>query len=340
MNDPPVPLPSLPVLLKVKAPEQIDVVKVAALRGLVRHSSLGIADPQFRDATLIPAMIEVATTRVSPGRTTDGQIWMRMLAIEVLGHLRSIGPRGEVVQALMAVVGESDGPLLVRSMAAKALGQLVYPPDAAAMNPLQMATSLTELLVQACSRASKTADGQEPSIRRRELKEQVICVRIALEGAGDNRKGILGLATTDAPRTTITNLLEQIQKITDLLDNKDLEEAALIEQLLPIVTALVQPGNSRRTGHTGRTGRTGRTGHRLLLAAPAAPGTPAARPAIRPRTNRGRSRRIRRQRGRRNWTTEARRARREEGRNHERHERHEKEEVARSCRRVVGEKKR
>lgn len=232
-TDPPVPLPAaLPVLLDtLKDPKQIDVVKIAALRGLVRHSALGIADQEFRDTTLIPVMIQQATTRVTPGLTADGQAWMRMLAIEVLGNLHSVGPKGEVTQALTAVIGEPEGALLVRCSAARALGQLTYQPGAVPMNPQPMAAALNELLLQACSTATKSAENESPTVRRRECKEQVDCVKIALEK-------IQVLATTDAQRTSITNLLEQIQKIMGLLDNKDLEDATLVERLLPIVEQL------------------------------------------------------------------------------------------------------
>lgn len=235
-SDSPVPLAAaLPVLLDAfKDPKQIDVVKIAALRGLIRHSSLGIADQQARDTSLLPAVLTLVTTRVSPDRTADGQIWMRVLGIEVLANVRTVGPKGEVTKALTEVAAEPEGPLAVRCEAAKALGMLNYPADPP-LDPLPVAATLNELFVLACTNVTGTYEESASPIRRRELKEQVYCLRIALEGPGDNRRGIQGWATTDAQKAAVTKVLQPIQKTMELLDTKDLEDEVLAKRLTETV---------------------------------------------------------------------------------------------------------
>lgn len=235
-TDPPAPLAaSLPVLVDaIKDPDQIDVVRIAALRGLMRHSNLGIADPQARDTAVLPAVLPVVTTRATPGRSAAGEIWMRVLGTEVLANLHTVGPKGEVPKALAGVVAEADGPVPVRCAAAKALGMLNYPAEPQ-LDPVQVATSLNELFVQACTNAVATKEQSVNPFRKRELKEQINCLRIALEGSGDNRKGIQGLATTDAQKAAVAKTLQPVQKTMELLDNKDLEDETLVQRLTETV---------------------------------------------------------------------------------------------------------
>jgi hypothetical protein len=278
-SDSPVPLAAaLPVLLDAfKDPKQIDVVKIAALRGLIRHSSLGIADQQARDTSLLPAVLTLVTTRVSPDRTADGQIWMRVLGIEVLANVRTVGPKGEVTKALTEVAAEPEGPLVVRCEAAKALGMLNYPADPP-LDPLPVAATLNELFVLACTNVTSAYEESASPIRRRELKEQVYCLRIALEGPGDNRRGIQGWATTDAQKAAVTKVLQPIQKTMELLDTKDLEDEVLAKRLTETVEKVRPVGMPARPRAAAAKPAAGAK----PATAPAKPATAPAKPATAP----------------------------------------------------------
>ncbi len=148
-DQPPVPLPAaLPVLLEaVNAADQIDVVKVAALVGLSRHATLGIANPQVVDQQVIPAMLKIAATKVSPGRSAEGHAWVRGLACDVLGELRSAGQQGEVATTLAEIAADSAAPFLTRCAAARAIGKLDC--DDAGVDAIQLSTQVSKLAADA-----------------------------------------------------------------------------------------------------------------------------------------------------------------------------------------------
>ena len=131
VTDDPVPLPdALPVLLgALTDANQIDAVRFAAILALYRHAELRIADPQFVNSQLTPALLTLAQTKTAPGRAPKGHAWMRARAIDILGSLESVGQQNAVVKALEAVLADRDDDLLVRCAAARALGSLTYPAD-------------------------------------------------------------------------------------------------------------------------------------------------------------------------------------------------------------------
>jgi len=239
----PAPLPAaLPVLLATIADaKQIEAVKVAALRGIVRHANLGIANPQAREETVVPAVLQVAATRSAMRRPGDGAVWMRLLAIEALAAIRSPGNQGAVVKGLVSVAGETDAPLEVRMAASQALGALNYQPGAAPVSALQMATVLRELLLDGCTQMLDRQKKTGSPLKRRAVKELIHAVRVGLEGADEQHKGVSGLTTTDVQRTFIENVVQKIQAINDLSDNKDLEDGVLVERVTAAVAQLRGP---------------------------------------------------------------------------------------------------
>jgi hypothetical protein len=242
-SKPPEPLPAaLPVLLKALGDaQQPDVVKVAALRGIVRHAVLGIADPQVRDTAVIPAMQQLATSRLGPTRTAEGQAWMRMLAIDCLGILGVPGNQGAVIKALLAVAGETDGALMVRCAAAKSLGSLNYQPGAVPLNPMQLAAVINELVADALTAELDRYKKDSSTLRRRELKEYLLLIKMGLEGTDDQHKGISGLTTTDVQKTYVTGVLERVDAALQVLDNKDLEDEALAKRLSETLAKVREP---------------------------------------------------------------------------------------------------
>lgn len=151
----PVPLPAaIPVLLRaVEAADQIDAVRVAALVGLKQHAELGVADPQVVNQQIIPAMLKIAGTKVSPGRTVEGHAWMRARACDVLGALRVAGQQGEVVKALAEIAGDSTAHFMARSAAAAAIGKINY--QGVPVDPTQVASQVGKLAADALAQEAQ-----------------------------------------------------------------------------------------------------------------------------------------------------------------------------------------
>jgi hypothetical protein len=156
------PLPEgLTVLLEaLNDPKQIDVVRVGALHGLVRHASAGIGDPQIRDKQVVPALVQIATAPVPPGRPPEGHAWMRKLAVDALGNLGMPGAGGAIAKTLASIAGNQDAatgkldPFLVRRAAAEALGKLNYQ-GASGATPLELAVPLGRMLLDAFAEHSR-----------------------------------------------------------------------------------------------------------------------------------------------------------------------------------------
>lgn len=162
----PVPLPAaLPVMIEgLTDAKQIDAVRVAALLGLLRHATIGIADAQLRNTQVAPEMLRLAESKSESGRSVDGHAWVRARAIDVLAALRQVGQQNAVALALGSIVGQQGGHLLPRYSAARALGMLQYPQNHG-MNPSQLAAGLGQLAVDAC-------DAELAHIERETLEEE------------------------------------------------------------------------------------------------------------------------------------------------------------------------
>ena len=137
-------------------PGQIDVVRLAAMLGILRHVSLGIADAQ-----VLPIMLELAKTNQPPdGRSAEGHAWFRVRAMETLGALAATGQQGEVAKTLGDVAGDEESPLWVRCTAARCLGQLNYA-DPAGMAPGDFIAKLTQLAIAICNQEVATLEKLE-----------------------------------------------------------------------------------------------------------------------------------------------------------------------------------
>ena len=112
----PTPLPAaLPVLLKTLTDEKSgDVVKEAALLGLDRHVTAGAAGAEAPRITA--AMVALLNQKTPPAdRSSDGHDWMRGQAANILGKLRGVGAKNEVVTALETVVADPDAAQSLRA---------------------------------------------------------------------------------------------------------------------------------------------------------------------------------------------------------------------------------
>lgn len=232
-SQPPVPLPdALPVLLEALGDaQQIDAVRVAALIGIGRHASLGIADAQVLNTQVLPAMVQLARTKVASGRSAEGHAWIRYLAIDVLAKLGMVGPQAAVAKVLAEIVAEEEAPPSVRAAAARALGALNYT-GATGLNPSQVASVLGRLAADACRiELERYKEDEEALISRQHFKSQLHAVSIGLSGANEQRTGIAGMATPAPQKAFLDGVVERVQALYDLFDIRDLEEEALAERI-------------------------------------------------------------------------------------------------------------
>ncbi len=141
---------ALKVLIGAVKSSDSDAVRVAALLGLQRHASAGIADAQIRDGQIIPMLLDLAKSSPPPGRSSEGHAWLRALAIDVLATLHMVGPNGLVVGTLVGIVGDKNVPTFTRCAAARALGTFDYK-GFNAFAPSQLATPIGQLALEMCS---------------------------------------------------------------------------------------------------------------------------------------------------------------------------------------------
>ncbi|HEX3998582.1 MAG TPA: hypothetical protein VHX65_08545 [Pirellulales bacterium] len=136
--------------------DSIDVVRVAALDGLLKHAEAGTegaARPQF-----IAAMLKIVNEKTPPkGRTADGHDWIRRRAIDVLAALGDAGPNLTVVAALDGILKDSQSSPELSCSAAKALGSISFhAPES--MNASATAASIGQVAVDAYKAELARAD--------------------------------------------------------------------------------------------------------------------------------------------------------------------------------------
>jgi hypothetical protein len=112
-------------------PKTIEPVRIAALIGLNRHAQICGAAKSPEGAaereTLISKVLPIATAQEKPPeRSPEGHEWMRRLAVEALGQLRTPGKDGQIVAALSQILTDKANPLGLRCAAAESLGRLNY----------------------------------------------------------------------------------------------------------------------------------------------------------------------------------------------------------------------
>ena len=223
---PATPLPeALPVLLRAAADEnQIDTVKLAALLGVARHASVLTDAAARRDVG--KAMSRLATTKRSPGTSSEGQSWMRCIAIDTLGILTAAGDQGSTAKTLLGIVDDEEDPFRVRVAAAHAVGNLTFG-NSAGLNPDAMVRQLGRLAMSACNTEIKECKEKGRTISPRTLKSRLIAARIGLMGTDVLRVktaegGAMSLVEKSEDRKNATAIREQIDSWIGLLDDKRL----------------------------------------------------------------------------------------------------------------------
>ncbi|MEX0713993.1 MAG: hypothetical protein WD278_16765 [Pirellulales bacterium] len=222
-----VPLPeALPVLLDaVQDTDQHDVVRVTALRGIVRHAESNMAQNVRKG--VVDAMLQLVTAKEpAENKSKDGNLWLCMMAADVLGTLAAQGPEAnlpEVCQALAGLVAQADGEIWVRCQAAESLGAL-EPKSFPANGVGKIAADLASLVVDISKANAQTAAEVDtaaapPKLREilaAELVDQLTQVKSALVGRGEPpaaNRGLRAAADNDAARQLIDGLVTKIDEI-------------------------------------------------------------------------------------------------------------------------------
>jgi hypothetical protein len=146
---------TLPILLTCL--DSIDVVRIAALDGLLKHAKAG-TDGAMRPQ-LVAAMLKIVAQKTPPaGRTAEGHDWIRRRAIDVLAAMGDAGPNLAVIAALDAILKDNQSSPELSCAAAKALGSISFrAPDG--MNASATVFSIGQVAVDAYK--SELARGEE-----------------------------------------------------------------------------------------------------------------------------------------------------------------------------------
>jgi hypothetical protein len=227
------PLPAaLPVLVAtVSDGKQIEAVKAAALIGIDRHvraGAVGNSGPQ-----ITAAMVALVNQKTPPsGTSSEGHDWLRGQAASVLGALRSVGAKNEVVTALEGVVADTNAAQSLRARAARALGNLDYS-KAQQVDPSKVAAQVAAMVVTFYNQEKKQADRMEQLPNRRLLKSSFLAAYSGLTGAGgaDNKQNLLALAKNagDPHAKFVTELANEVQTVAshEIFDTEYVEPAKL-----------------------------------------------------------------------------------------------------------------
>jgi predicted DNA-binding ArsR family transcriptional regulator len=209
---------AMPILLEtVNDSKQIVPVRIAALVGINRHVTAGVSDPQIQNP-IFSAILKLVT---GADAADLGRVWMRKQAVDILGLLGNLGTNNQVATLLSAYAGDTKAPYFLRLSAAEALGKLKYA-GAIGLNPVALAKSLAQLMLDACDVELKTK-GTPAADRQRRLKARLASAMFGLNGDGTTFKGITPLAKDPAQVTAISNLKAIFDGLLKILD-KDISK--------------------------------------------------------------------------------------------------------------------
>lgn len=132
-----------------------DAVRVACLLGISRHAEISgaAAAPQpYTDNirnVLVNTMVGLVQSNAqSAGRSQEGHDWMRQLAVDILGYLRTPGPNDASVKTLLDLIADKDASQDLRCAAARAIGRLDLEKSQIQINAI--ASAIGELAVDCC----------------------------------------------------------------------------------------------------------------------------------------------------------------------------------------------
>ncbi len=155
---PPIRLPKAFDFLvtELQKPDQLDVLRLAAMVGIQRHLRLVGQRPQeqpipdAKKAEVAGIMKKLAEQKVVPdGREEIAHTWLRRRAIDVLATIGQVGDGQAIFNTMVGIVTDDEEPLALRCTAARAIGDLNYA-GVAGIDPVATSQSLGELVAFAC----------------------------------------------------------------------------------------------------------------------------------------------------------------------------------------------
>ena len=172
---PPEPhLPALTTMVDALGePMQLDVVRVAAMVGILRHvqwdarqreklaeqPAIKRIDDPLRDR-INQLTLAIINAKVPPaGRTLDGHAWMQRRAIDILSVMGTISSDVNAAQTIEAMISNLEAPVSLRCTAAESLGQLN--PAETKLDALDSARKLGELAVFLVRREVKRVEDEK-----------------------------------------------------------------------------------------------------------------------------------------------------------------------------------
>ena len=207
---------ALPALLKAAAAnDTIDAVRVAALRGLLRHSQAGI-DPSVRPQ-VIQGMLALVQQHTPPaGRSKEGHDWICRRAIDVLAAIGDAGNNGAVIKPLLATIDDQATSPAIRCAAAAALAKIKYAPpkefDATAITK-----SLGKLAVDCTAYELSSASKSFGPIVIDRLKQDLNEILQGLGGA-DGKGGVAAWSSDAAYQKLCGLITTQIKGVITACD--------------------------------------------------------------------------------------------------------------------------
>jgi hypothetical protein len=228
VESPPTPLPeALNVMIAAVDDGKLsDAIRVAALIGIQRHATAGIADEEVRK-TLTNTLIKLVSSGLPAGADGLGHQWMFGQAFEILGTLGFVGENNSVYNAMLKALADNKLSLRTRRVAAESLGQLKYA-GVAGIDPIEAAAAIGQYAIDVCSEALRLPKETDKNFIRRLMKQQLTASLTALIGGEDPaRKGIASLAREPAQQSFLNELQKNIKDMIDLVDDKKREKDEL-----------------------------------------------------------------------------------------------------------------
>jgi hypothetical protein len=229
VEQPPAPLPEAlaSMIAAVQSRQLLDGVRAAAMVGIKRHVSVGLADDDARKA-VTAAMLHVAAEPLPRGTARDGREWILRQALDVLGRLGSVGDGNAVFTALLKTLGDGKLPMRARTAAADALGRLNYA-GTSGINPADVAAVVCQFAIDVCAdELRQVKSSGDPVSPQRMMERLSAALAVLAGGEDDSRKGISALGDANQ-QAAIGELRKTIEGMTDRLGGKAIDSDAVEE---------------------------------------------------------------------------------------------------------------
>ncbi|MFT5523677.1 MAG: hypothetical protein ACI9HK_001625, partial [Pirellulaceae bacterium] len=201
-----------------------DGTKIAALVGLVRHTTYGWSTMSAVQRNEVQTkMIAVLTSAAPPARDAPTHVWMQRRAIDVLSNANVTGNEGEAVKAMLALLESPQSAASLRCSVYQALGKLAFKGQATPSAKTQKAT--LDFATKMCQQERKMIDAslikfekQSPPAfiadrTKRRMVYVLTSIHTGIVGEAPGNGIASAMAQTDA--ATAQKLASQLQTFID-----------------------------------------------------------------------------------------------------------------------------